>query len=55
MTRLANRERAHLLWQAEHRNPLRAVMQALRPHLAQYARAYGHGLRWSLEIDPWEA
>lgn len=55
MTRLANRERAHLLWQAEHRNQLRTVMQALRPHLAQYARAYGQGLRWSLEIDPWEA
>ena len=54
MARLAGRERAQLLLQAERRAPLHAALSALRAGLDDWARPFGSALRWSLDVDPQE-
>ncbi|MGE5525168.1 MAG: primosomal protein N' [Rhodospirillaceae bacterium] len=51
MTRLAGRERAHLLVQAASRQPLQAFLRSWRGELAA---ARGPRARWSLDVDPLE-
>lgn len=54
MARLAGRERAQLLLQAERRAPLHAALSALCAGLDDWARPFGSALRWSLDVDPQE-
>jgi primosomal protein N' (replication factor Y) (superfamily II helicase) len=49
MTRLAGRERAHLLVQSTARQPLQAFLRAWRAQLAEHTAARA---RWSLDVDP---
>lgn len=51
MTRLAGRERAHLLVQSSARQPLQAFLRSWRGELAA---ARGTRARWSLDVDPLE-
>lgn len=49
MTRLAGRERAHLLVQSSARQPLQAFLRAWRSQLAAQGAARA---RWALDVDP---
>jgi primosomal protein N' (replication factor Y) len=51
MTRLAGRERAHLLVQSSARQPLQAFLRAWRGELAARTAVRA---RWSLDVDPLE-
>jgi primosomal protein N' (replication factor Y) (superfamily II helicase) len=51
MTRLAGRERAHLLVQSSARQPLQAFLRAWRSELAAHTAVRA---RWSLDVDPLE-
>lgn len=54
MVRLANRERAQLVFEAAERPALHRFLNQLQFCVEDLARRHGHGLRWSLDIDPQE-
>ncbi|XXB84034.1 primosomal protein N' [Chromobacterium sp. CV08] len=54
MARLAQRERAQLVLEAQQRAALHRLLDALPALLDPLARAHGRSLRWSLDVDPQE-
>ncbi|MBI3146034.1 MAG: primosomal protein N' [Pseudogulbenkiania sp.] len=54
MVRLANRERAQLVFEAGSRAALHAFLEQLIPLAERLAKAHGRALRWSLDVDPQE-
>ncbi|WP_028535854.1 primosomal protein N' [Paludibacterium yongneupense] len=54
MVRLANRERAQLVFEVGQRPALHHFLNQLQSCVEELARRHGHGLRWSLDVDPQE-
>ncbi|WP_041703080.1 primosomal protein N' [Pseudogulbenkiania sp. NH8B] len=54
MVRLANRERAQLVFESGSRAALHALLERLVPLAERLAKAHGRALRWSLDVDPQE-
>ncbi len=54
MVRLANRERAQLVFESGSRGALHALLEHIVPLAERLAKAHGRALRWSLDVDPQE-
>ena len=54
MVRLANRERAQLVFESNSRAALHVFLEQIIPLAERLAKAHGRALRWSLDVDPQE-